>query len=198
VGASAGDGLLTFVGRLVAIKRVDLLLRAVARARELGAPVRLAIVGDGGLRPHLERLAAELGISDQVCFAGYRDDMVAVTAAADIAVLSSDNEGTPVSLIEAAAAGKPALATMVGGVPDVVTSETGLLVPANEVEPLAKGIVGLTGDPALRATMGAQARRRVAQRFSAERLVREIDSLYTELINQPRAHPELLAAAPPR
>jgi glycosyltransferase involved in cell wall biosynthesis len=198
VGASADDGLLTFVGRLVAIKRVDLLLRAVARARELGAPVRLAIVGDGGLRPHLERLAAELGISDQVCFAGYRADMVAVTAAADIAVLSSDNEGTPVSLIEAAAAGKPAVATMVGGVPDVVTPETGLLVPASEVEPLAKGIVALTGDPALRATMGAQARRRAAQRVSAERLVRDIDSLYTELINQPRAHPDLLTAAPPR
>jgi glycosyltransferase involved in cell wall biosynthesis len=198
VGASAEDVLLTFVGRLVAIKRVDLLLRAFARARRLSAPIRLAVVGDGGLRPRLERLAAELGVSEHVCFAGYRAKMVAVTAAADLAVLSSDNEGTPVSLIEAAAAGKPAVATMVGGVPDVVTRETGLLVPPGDAEGLANGIVALTGDPALRATMGAQARRRVAQRFSAERLVRDIDSLYTELSNQPRAHPDRAVATSPR
>jgi glycosyltransferase involved in cell wall biosynthesis len=145
VRASADHVLLTFVGRLVAIKRVDLLLRAVARAREHGAPIRLALVGDGALRQRFERLAAELGVREHVCFAGYRADMVAVTA--DLAVLSSDNEGTPVSLIEAAAAGKPAVATMVGRVPDVVTRETGLLVPSGGAERLAKGIVALTGDP---------------------------------------------------
>ena len=188
VGASADDVLLTFVGRLVAIKRVDLLLRAVARARQLGAPVRLAVVGDGALRPRLERLAADFGVREHVWFAGYRAEMVAVTAAAQIAVLTSDNEGTPVSLIEAAAAGKPAVATTVGGVPDVVTPETGLLVPRGDAEQFANGIVALTGDPGLRAAMGAQARRRVAQRFSAERLVRDVDSLYCELINQPRVH----------
>jgi glycosyltransferase involved in cell wall biosynthesis len=194
VGASADDVLLTFVGRLVPIKRVDLLLRAIARARQLGAPVRLAVVGDGALRPRLERLAADFGVREHVWFAGYRADMVAVTAAAEIAVLSSDNEGTPVSLIEAAAAGKPAVATMVGGVPDVVTRETGLLVPRGDAEQLANGIVALTGDPALRAAMGARARRRVAQRFSAERLVGDVDYLYCELINQPRAHADQVAA----
>jgi glycosyltransferase involved in cell wall biosynthesis len=185
MGAGADDVLLTFVGRLVAIKRVDLLLRAVARARELGAPIRLALVGDGALRPRLERLAAELGVRDHVCFAGYRSQMMAVTAATDIAVLSSDNEGTPVSLIEAAAAEAPAVATMVGGVPDVVTPETGILVSPHDPERLARGIVTLAADPALRAAMGARARRRVAQRFSAERLVRDIDSLYASLLNEP-------------
>jgi glycosyltransferase involved in cell wall biosynthesis len=161
MGVSADDVLLTFVGRLVAIKRVDLLVRAVARARESGAPTRLAVVGDGALRPDLERLAAELGVSQHVCFAGYRAEMVEITAAADIAVLSSDNEGTPVSLIEAAAAGKPAVATLVGGVRDVVTSETGPIVPTGDPERLAESIVGLAGDPTLRAAMGEQARRRV-------------------------------------
>ena len=114
--------------------------------------------------------------------------MVAVTAAADFAVLSSDNEGTPVSLIEAAAAGKPAVATIVGGVPDVVTRETGLLVPRGDAETLAEGIVTLTADPGLRRAMGARARQHVAERFSAERLVRDIDSLYTELLGQAGAH----------
>jgi glycosyltransferase involved in cell wall biosynthesis len=183
IGAAADELLLTFVGRLVAIKRVDLLVRAVARARESGAPTRLAVVGDGALRPDLERLAAELGVSDHVCFVGYRAEMVQVATAADIAVLSSDNEGTPVSLIEAAAAGKPAVATLVGGVRDVVTSETGLLVPAGDPERLAQSIVALADDPALRAAMGEQARRRVTQHFSAERLVRDVDSLYDELIH---------------
>ena len=130
VGVRAGELLLTFVGRLVPIKRVDVLLRAVSHARELGAPVRLAVVGDGALRPDLEALAAELGIADFVFFAGYRADMVPVAAAADIAVLSSDNEGTPVSLIEAAAAGKPAASTTVGGVPDVVLPDVRAPHPA--------------------------------------------------------------------
>jgi glycosyltransferase involved in cell wall biosynthesis len=182
MGVGADDVLLTFVGRLVAIKRVDLLLRAVARARELGAPIRLAVVGDGALRPRLERLAAEVGVHDHVCFAGYRTQMVPVTAAADIAVLTSDNEGTPVSLIEAAAAETPAVATTVGGVPDVVTPETGVLVPPRDAERLAQGIVALAADPARRATMGEQARRRVTRRFSAARLVSDVDSLYTELL----------------
>jgi glycosyltransferase involved in cell wall biosynthesis len=188
VGVSPDDVLLTFVGRLVPIKRVDLLLRAVARARELGAAIRLAVVGDGALRPGLEQLAAELGAREHVCFAGYRAKMVAVTAAADFAVLSSDNEGTPVSLIEAAAAGKPAVATSVGGVADVVTPETGLLVPRDDPERLARGIVRMAADPVLRRAMGARARQHVAQRFSAERLVRDIDSLYTELLGQAGAH----------
>jgi glycosyltransferase involved in cell wall biosynthesis len=173
---------------LVPIKRVDLLIRAIARARELGAPIRLAVVGDGALRPDLEQLAAELGAREHVCFAGYQANMVAVTAAVELAVLSSDNEGTPVSLIEAAAAGKPAVATNVGGVRDVVTRDTGLLVPRGDAERLAKGIVTLTADPVLRRAMGARARRHVAQRFSAERLVRDIDSLYTELLGEAGAH----------
>src|SRR5205823_12515119 len=120
-GADDDDVLLTFVGRLVPIKRVDVLLRAVQRAQEAGAPVRLAIVGDGEPRGELEQLAGQLGISEHVYFAGYRQEMVPVAAASDIAVLSSDNEGTPVSLIEAAAAAKPAVATAAGGVADVVT-----------------------------------------------------------------------------
>jgi glycosyltransferase involved in cell wall biosynthesis len=135
-GATADDVLLTFVGRLAPIKRVDVLLRAVARARGLGAPVRLTIVGDGELRPALERLARDLGIAEHVYFAGYREDMVTVAVAADVAVLSSDNEGTPVALIEAAAAATPAATTGVGGVADVVTVETGLVVPPGDSDRL--------------------------------------------------------------
>jgi glycosyltransferase involved in cell wall biosynthesis len=174
--------LLTFVGRLVPIKRVDVLLRAVAHARNQGADVRVAIVGDGELRPELEQQAAELGIADHLYFAGYREDMLPVVAASDIAVLSSDNEGTPVSLIEAGAAATPAVATRVGGVADVVTPDTGILAPAGDSNALGDAIVRLAADPQLRTAMGEHARNHVGTRFSVERLVEDIDALYSDLL----------------
>ena len=183
-GARDGELLLTFVGRLVPIKRVDVLLRAVQRARGAGAPVRLAIVGDGELRGELAQLAGTLGLSDTVYFAGYREDMLPVAAASDLAVLSSDNEGTPVSLIEAAAAGTAAVATRVGGVADVVTDETGLLVPAGDSDSLGDAIATLASDAALRAAMGERAREHVRSRYSVDRLVEDIDALYRELLDQ--------------
>jgi glycosyltransferase involved in cell wall biosynthesis len=182
-GAQEGELLLTFVGRLVRIKRVDVLLRAVAHARGSGTPVRLAVVGDGELRAELETLASNLDIGDRVWFAGYRGDMVPVATGSDIAVLSSDNEGTPVSLIEAAAAGTPAAATAVGGIPDVVTEETGLLAPKGDFEGLGRAIAALAADREGRAKMGARAREHVAARFSVERLLSDMDSLYGELLD---------------
>jgi glycosyltransferase involved in cell wall biosynthesis len=184
-GADDGDVLLTFVGRLVPIKRVDVLLRAVAAARRAGAPVRLAVVGDGHLRPELEALTAELAIDDRVLFAGYRADVRPVAAACDIAVLSSDNEGTPVSLIEAGAAGRPAVSTAVGGVAEVVRPETGRLVPAGDADALGAALGELSGDPDARAAMGAAARDHVVGRYSVERLLADVDDLYRELSGQP-------------
>ena len=179
--------LLTFVGRLVPIKRVDLLIRAFAVAREQGAPVRLAIVGDGALRPDLEQLAADLGVADKLWFAGYRADTMPIAAASDIAVLSSDNEGTPVSLIEAGAAGKPAVSTQVGGVSDVVTPATGLLAPAGDHERLGRAIAALASDAEGRARMGAAGRQHVAGTYSVERLTADIQRLYETLLEDSRA-----------
>jgi glycosyltransferase involved in cell wall biosynthesis len=181
-GAAPEEVLLTYVGRIAPIKRVDVMLRAFARAWDLGAPVRLAIVGDGGLRPELERLAANLGVAERVRFVGYRADVTSVAAAADIALLTSDNEGTPVSLIEAAAAGTPAVATAVGGVRDVVTPETGVLGPPGDPERLARAIVTLAQDTETRRSLGDAARRHVTQRFSSDRLVADIDLLYGDLL----------------
>jgi glycosyltransferase involved in cell wall biosynthesis len=173
--------LLTFVGRLVPIKRVDVLLRAVARASD--PRLRLAIVGDGELRDELEALADELGIREQVWFAGYRAEMLPLAAASDIAVLSSDNEGTPVSLIEAGAAATVAASTRVGGVADVVTPETGVVVPAGDSDALGEAIAALAADASRREQMGARARAHVRERYSVDRLVRDIDKLYSELLS---------------
>ena len=96
---------------------------APSPARAPRSPVHLAIVGDGETRGDFERLAGDLGVGSAVSFLGYRRDLPRIAAAADAAVLSSDNEGTPVWLIEAAAAGRPAIATDVGGTSEVVTRD---------------------------------------------------------------------------
>jgi glycosyltransferase involved in cell wall biosynthesis len=180
-GVQEGELLVSIVGRLVPIKRVDLALEAVARARELGAPIRLAVVGDGELRPRLTAQAEALGIAEFVHFTGYERDVVAVVAASDLMLLTSANEGTPVALIEAAAGARPAVATDVGGVRLVVTEASGRVSPPGEVEPLAQALVELAGDPELRAALG-RAARLGSERFASTRLLADIDALYRELV----------------
>jgi glycosyltransferase involved in cell wall biosynthesis len=178
-----GDVLATSVGRLVPIKRLDLALRAVAAARAAGAPVVLALAGDGEERAALESLAAELRIAGYVRFLGFRDDAPSLAAAADVALLSSDNEGTPVALIEAAAAGTPAIATRVGGVDEVVVPGAGEIVPPRDVAALAAALRRMAGlEPAARERLGDTARRHVSARFTSERLLGDIDGLYSELV----------------
>jgi len=174
--------LFSYVGRLAPIKRVDLLLRAFARANSEGQPPHLLIVGDGEIRPALERLARELGVESRVHFMGYRRDVANIAAATDAAVLSSENEGTPVSLIEAAAAGHPAVATAVGGVPEVVSTETGILVQPDDEEALARGMSRIACDRDLLRAKGERARARVFQRHSASRLTSEMARLYESLL----------------
>lgn len=183
LGFGDEDVVLSYLGRIVPIKRLDVLLRALALTRD--ARLRLLVVGDGEQRPGLEALSAELGIADRVRFLGYRRDLTTIAAAADIAVLSSANEGTPVSLIEAAAAGTPAVASRVGGVPEVVTPDTGILVPPGDPEAMAAALVRLGTDRDRRAQLGENARRRALRRHSASRLVTDVDALYEELLSRP-------------
>jgi glycosyltransferase involved in cell wall biosynthesis len=182
LGVGTGEILLVFVGRIVPIKRLDLLLLALAQARESEPRLRLAVVGDGDERPQLERQAVELGIADEVLFLGYRRELGPIFAASDTAILSSDNEGTPVSLIEAAAAGLPAVATDAGGVREVVTGDTGIVVPRGDVGELASAMVEMAADPQRREECGRAARRRALGRYGADRLLGDVDALYGELV----------------
>ena len=181
-GAGTDDVIVAVTGRLAPIKRVNVALEAVALARAKGAPLRLVVVGDGTLRPELERRARELGLGDAAYFAGFRADMPAVVAAEDLALLSSANEGTPVALIEAAAGGRPAIATDVGGVRLVVPDGGGRIVAPGDVQALADALIELSGDRELRIALGRAARAHVADRFDAERLVDDIDRLYRALL----------------
>ena len=178
--------LLVFVGRIVPIKRLDLLLRGLRPRAGRGRSAPAA----GDRRRRRERAASSSarrrssGIARRRCsFLGYRRDLRPVFAAADVAVLSSDNEGTPVSLIEAAAAGLPAVATDVGGVREVVTEETGILVPHGDADRARRG--HRRRWRAIRSAASAAAvaaRKHVLRRYGAERLLGDIDELYRELM----------------
>jgi len=170
------------VARLVPVKDIGLFLRAIA---QLAAPVIALIVGDGEERAALEAESAALGLGSRCRFLGWQSDVRIIYAAADIVALTSRNEGSPVSIIEAMAAGSAVVCTSVGGVPDVVTSGVnGVLVPANDPGGLASAFRALLDDSSHRARLGAEARRTVYPRYDVQRLVAEISRLYVSLVGK--------------
>jgi glycosyltransferase involved in cell wall biosynthesis len=182
LGIPAGAFVIAAVGRLVPIKRHDVLLEAVAQL-PAGLDWRLLLAGDGELRAPLEQRAAALGVRGRVAFLGWRADLAEIYADADVAALTSDNEGSPVALIEAMAASRPVVATRVGGVPDVVLhGEHGLLVEPGDVTGMAAALARLARAPDTRARFGDAGRRHVLSLYRAERLVSEVDALYRRLI----------------
>lgn len=182
LGIAEGEVVCIFVGRIVPIKRLDVLLEAFASAHGSIPKLRLLVVGDGEERPEHETHATRLGITGRVDWLGYRSDLARLFAAADIAVISSDNEGTPVSLIEAGAAGVPAVTTDVGGVTEVIGQGGGLIVPRREPEALGAAIARVAGDHRLRAALGEAIRVHVLAHYSADRLRSDIDELYSSLL----------------
>jgi len=180
--------LITLIARLVPIKRVDRFLRAALHLADLDH-ARFLIVGDGELRETLRDSAEARALGAKLRWAGFRRDIPAVCAASDVVVLTSDNEGTPVSLIEAGAAGVPTISTRVGGAAAVVRDgETGLLVRRDDGDELVAHIRRLAHDAGLRARMGEAARTHVQEAFSIDTLVAGIDGLYRSLLeNRTRA-----------
>jgi glycosyltransferase involved in cell wall biosynthesis len=185
LGCPEGRQLIGTVGRLVPIKNHQLFLEMARRILDVRDDVGFVIVGDGELRHTLERSAEHLGLSGHVYFLGWRRDLDAVYADLDVVALTSINEGTPVALIEAMAAGRSVVSTDVGGVADVVEHEkTGLLVPSGDAAGCARAVLRLLGDPSLRERMGRAGRERVLARYGGQRLVGDVRSLYLELLAQ--------------
>jgi len=146
---------------------------------------RFVIVGDGVLRPALEQQAAEFGIADRVVFTGWRRDLPRIYADLDVLVVSSDNEGTPVSAIEAMASGCPVAATRVGGLPDLITDgDTGFLVQPRNDEELSSAVLRLLHNPETARNMSRKALTMARERFSVKRLIADMDHLYTELVEE--------------
>jgi glycosyltransferase involved in cell wall biosynthesis len=183
LGLSDAVPLVGIVARLVPVKAHEEFLEAAAVVVRSTPAARFLIVGDGERRLELEMLAERLGIGGRVTFLGWRVDLDRVYADLDIVVLCSRNEGSPVSLIEAMAAGRAVVATRVGGVPELVEHEvTGLVVAAGHTAKLAEGIQALINSPAERVAYGLAGRARVHPAFSSARLLNDVDGLYTRLL----------------
>jgi glycosyltransferase involved in cell wall biosynthesis len=173
------------VGRLVPIKDHRMFLAAAAAVgREIG-DAHFLVVGDGELRAELEALAAGMEISPRVHFTGWRSDLSDIYAGLDVAVCCSRNEGAPMAIIEACAAGLPVAATRVGGIPDIISNGlNGYLVESGDWSALAAAVRSILSSPERGRAMGARGRDLVLQRFGTERLVLDLRQLYARLLRE--------------
>lgn len=188
------------IGRLVPIKNHELFLKAVAHVlHQSDKKIKAFIIGDGETRSHLEKMAQQLGLSfatekssphaHPLVFTSWRGDVDVVMAGLDIVALTSFNEGTPVSLIEAQAANKPIVSTRVGGISDIVLEgKTALLADVQDEESFADHLLQLVQNDSLRCYLGGSGRPHVIERFSYQRLVHDITELYYQLLPKKNAH----------
>jgi len=171
--------LIGIVGRLVPVKNHLLFLHAAAQVQTELPQARFAIVGDGEMRPQIETQVDALGLRHAIIFTGWQRDLAPVYSDLDVLVISSANEGTPVSVIEALASGCPVAATTVGGLPDLLEAgKLGRLVPPDNVDALAQAILQLLRYP----PDGSQARALMRDRYGIDRLADDLDRLYRDLL----------------
>ena len=186
--------LVGIVGRLVPIKNHKMFLdaaRKILATSHYSLTTKFIIVGDGELRQELEEYVDKIGIRQHVVFLGWRRDLESIYADLDIVCLTSLNEGTPVSLIEAMACGKPVVATDVGGVKDIVKeSINGLLVPSGDVDGFRSAIINILQDNEKRMRMGDNGREFVRANFGKGRLIEDTKRLYENLLKETTRHCE--------
>jgi glycosyltransferase involved in cell wall biosynthesis len=176
--AAAAPVVLT-VGSLTPQKSQDVLLAAMAKVARNRPDAMLLIAGEGRLRAALEAQRAALGLERTVRFLGARHDVTDLLAASDLMVLSSSREGLPVTLLEAMRAGRAALATDVGGNAEAIAEGVnGRIVPVGDIERMAAALQGLLADAAELARFGDAGKERWRERFTAERMVRDTETLY--------------------
>lgn len=171
-----------WIGRLSHEKGADVFLRAAAEVLRRCPDTRFVLVGDGPDLAVLKALSNELKIGEDVAFIGRRDDMPCVYASLDMMVSSSRQEGLPMAILEGMASGLPLVATAVGDVPTVVLNgRTGIVVPSENVNELASGIVELLQSSEMRARYGSAARQLVEEEFSAHRMTKNYLRVYNEV-----------------
>lgn len=181
LGIKSESSIAVAVGRLVPIKRFDLLIQAFRTL--LPSRHHLVIVGDGECRPQLEKLSRDL---PNVHLIGLRRDLAEIYFDADLVVLSSDNEGTPVALIEAVTSGVPVVATDVGGVRDIYRDGMGSIVPRGDVQQLGRAIKEHLDQPY--SLLGLH-RDDVLSRYGHRRLLSDIETLYDEILQENKRNP---------
>ncbi|NKC11604.1 MAG: glycosyltransferase [Gammaproteobacteria bacterium] len=185
-GFDENDLVLVCVANLIDYKGHDVLIKALARLPDQKASWRAVFIGSGDTQyiDELGRLASSLGIGHRIGFAGRRSDVPGWLQAADVGVLASRHEGFSNAVLEYMAAGLPVVATDVGGNRDAVMhGNTGLLVPAGDVDALAGALLRLADDVSLRRTLGAASAARVETTYALDRIVDRYDELYRSLLD---------------
>lgn len=172
------------VGRIVPIKNHALFLDMATRVRQQRPDAHFVIVGDGELRAEIEAQVDALGLRGAVTFTGFLQDLKPVYSDMDTLVISSDNEGTPVSIIEALAAGVPVVSTAVGGVPDLLQhGEYGQLAPAGDAAALANAVLNTLEAPASEQSTIQQ---KILAQYDISRLVADLSTLYRDILSTKR------------
>lgn len=180
------------IGRMVEKKGIEYGMRAVAQLVGRGLPLRYDIVGDGPLRPQLEALARETGIADHVVFHGWRlqRDVADLMQTSDVLLAPSvtdvhgDQEGIPVTIMEAMATGLPVVSTKHSGIPELVAEgRTGFLAPERDAAALAECLHTLLRSPTLCREMGFEARKKVLAEYNIETLNRQLEAKYRSLVD---------------
>jgi len=187
IGLPAGSEsrVICVVARLHSVKRLDVLLDAFRIISREMVNVNLWVVGVGPERDKLVRQAESLGIGSKVVFWGQKKNIPAILSRVDVGVLSSYVEGLPNAIIEYMAAGLPVVATNVGGNSEVVIhGKTGLLVQKDDAESLADAILNVLNNPEMASHYGQAGRQRVTKFFSLERMIRETEAVYDELLSK--------------
>jgi len=173
--------LITFIGRLIELKRVDDLIEAISHLREPN--IKLQIIGDGPLKDQLTAKAESMELSERVRFLGYREDRLELLNQSAISVLPSVNEGTPRALMEAMAMKRLVIGADVPGIRDLITDqETGILVPVRNPQKLAEAIEFAIDHRQQAMSMADNARRLIEEKFSAKSAADRYGDLYRELI----------------
>ena len=184
------------IGRLVPVKNHYLFIKAIRQVLDKSnKPIKALIIGDGETRADLENIAKEVGIpfsteNDRqhphpLVFTSWRSDIDVINAGLDIVCLTSVNEGTPVSLIEAQASNKAIVSTRVGGIADIVIEgETALLADVNDSQSFCDHLLKLVEDDELRSRMGHNSSKHVLQKFSYQRLMNDMSRLYNQLLSK--------------
>lgn len=181
-GIGRDDFVVGYVGRLSPEKGLSHLLTACAELARGGVPLRALIIGDGPQRNELEQLSRQLNLGDRVIFAGFQEDIAQWLACMDVFVLPSLTEGTPMALLEAMAHGIPAVASAVGGVPQIIKhGETGLLVSPGSAGEIGSAVLALQKDPATRRTLAHNARTLARTRYGIAEWIGRIEAIYGNL-----------------
>jgi glycosyltransferase involved in cell wall biosynthesis len=187
LGIGAGDPVVTTVGFLRQPKAMDVLIEGAARIAPRFPGLRVLIVGEGADRPVYEAQIDRLGVQGTVKLLGLRSDVPDLLATSDVAVLSTNSEGSPLSVMEYMDAGLPVVATRVGGIPDLIDDGVqGLLVEPQDPAGLGDAIAQLLSDPEEARRMGERGRERRRREFDIDVMVENLQNLYLELFARTR------------